>query len=82
MSEEHGWKSGKKSLTVYACNDCKIMNLGINCVMCRRRISIKTEVWAFQDQSRKYSQGSWKKEKLLAILKKHGFNLNQGGLLR
>ncbi len=29
-----------------------------------------------EHQSRKYSQGSWKKEPLLAILKRHGFNLD------
>ncbi|MFW9903298.1 MAG: nitroreductase family protein [Candidatus Thorarchaeota archaeon] len=28
-----------------------------------------------EHQSRKYSQGSWKKESLLSILKQHGFNL-------
>ncbi|MHA2245310.1 MAG: nitroreductase family protein [Candidatus Hodarchaeales archaeon] len=29
-----------------------------------------------EHQSRKYSQGSWKKESLLSILKRHGFNLS------
>ena len=28
-----------------------------------------------EHQSRKYSQGSWKKESILSILKRHGFNL-------